>query len=637
MDTQFYGSSGFGPVFNFSHGQGPAMHYPEGQYPVFTGFHGLQYVYAAQQAPNEYPPDRNSLSDGKTESKPRLSKDEVERLEKIFLENPKPSSSVKAQLADELGLERPRINNWFQNRRAKAKQERKQEEYEARRAAEKSGSEPRSPTDLPCSATELFDQDTHQRMKPSSAPFPELNSAAQPATSLDSNTDCEEDVECDAEDFESPYAPQSIETHLESASGALNSPLSLHFCQSEETGFSYSHASQTFSAPGSMQSYASFGLQERHSVRQLDQEQGMDNTAHGLPSPEERLANPSYQADHYLKLVGTGYPSSALPFYHQRPIMEEESKQEYVKEEDESISSCHVGQATTSPQGIPIPVNSFKSPPPPANIASRRNISRPAALTVATSRSRSYNLGPKTGMDGMRRADPTSPATAMRRIASAGGNMAGRIHKQCAGPRSPLFLNRNTEAFLQFHSRSPVGVFSAAFSGATPPTPMTPAVMTRGGREPTVSSTCSDDDAFMLGHGIESLKTPPETPGVLGSISNNFNGNPYNTTGLDFTADQPLLTPYFQTEFPDLAHRPVPGYVEMSDSSLPSTPLYPNMMGSTAQDPNSLMAAQGNTQYDWDTNESITSTKSSPGQPRSRQIQFTPNITPQDYTVVQDR
>jgi hypothetical protein len=66
-------------------------------------------MYAAQQQPNDYS-DRNALGDGKAESKPRLSKDEVERLEKVFQENPKPSSSVKAQLAEELGLERPRIN-----------------------------------------------------------------------------------------------------------------------------------------------------------------------------------------------------------------------------------------------------------------------------------------------------------------------------------------------------------------------------------------------------------------------------------------------------------------------------------------------------------------------------------------------
>lgn len=51
-----------------------------------------------------------SLVDGKTESKPRLTKEEVDRLEKEFRKNPKPSSSVKAGLAECLGLERARIN-----------------------------------------------------------------------------------------------------------------------------------------------------------------------------------------------------------------------------------------------------------------------------------------------------------------------------------------------------------------------------------------------------------------------------------------------------------------------------------------------------------------------------------------------
>lgn len=86
------------------------MHYQDGQYNMYPGYSGLQYMYAAQQQASDYPADRNALGDGKAESKPRLSKDEVERLEKIFQENPKPSSSVKAQLAEELGLERPRIN-----------------------------------------------------------------------------------------------------------------------------------------------------------------------------------------------------------------------------------------------------------------------------------------------------------------------------------------------------------------------------------------------------------------------------------------------------------------------------------------------------------------------------------------------
>lgn len=54
--------------------------------------------------------DHAGLVDGKTESKPRLTKEEVDRLEKEFRKNPKPSSSVKAQLADSLRLERARIN-----------------------------------------------------------------------------------------------------------------------------------------------------------------------------------------------------------------------------------------------------------------------------------------------------------------------------------------------------------------------------------------------------------------------------------------------------------------------------------------------------------------------------------------------
>ncbi|KAH6648446.1 hypothetical protein BKA67DRAFT_538481 [Truncatella angustata] len=642
MDTQFFGTSNFGPVFNFAHGQGPAMHYPEGQYPVYAGFPGLQYMYASQQPPNEYPSDRNSLSDGKTESKPRLSKDEVERLEKIFSENPKPSSSVKAQLADELGLERPRINNWFQNRRAKAKQERKQEEYEARRAAEKAGSEPKSPADTPCGIVGALEQEIHQRMKPSSAPFPGLESATESTHDADSDAECEEDATGDSGDFGSPFTSQSMKLHADASSGELQSPVSLDLSQSEDLGFPYSQTSQTFSAPGSMQSYASFGLQDHQATKQSNLELGLEEMTNGLPSPEEQLTASSYQADHYLRVMGSSYPNPALSFYQSRIILEEhdlanDTKQESI-EEVEHIS-CHADQAMSSlPMGIPIPDNSFKSPPPPANLASRRNIPRPATLQVGNMRSRSYNLGPKTGMDTLRRADPTSPATAMRRIASAGGNMAGRIHKQAAGPRSPLFLNRNTEAFFNYHSRSPVGVFSAAFPSATPPTPMTPAVMSQGGREPTVSSTCSDDDAFMLGHGMESLKTPPETPGVLGGLTNNFNGHPFNTS-MDFAIDQPLLTPYIQTEFPDLSLRHIPSYVEMSDNnSLPSTPLYHNMMSAATQNPNCLAAVvPGNAQFDWDANESITSTKSSPGQPQSRQIQFTPNMTPQDYNVIQER
>jgi hypothetical protein len=44
------------------------------------------------------------------EPKPRLAKDEVELLEREFAKNPKPNSSTKRELAEQMGVEVPRIN-----------------------------------------------------------------------------------------------------------------------------------------------------------------------------------------------------------------------------------------------------------------------------------------------------------------------------------------------------------------------------------------------------------------------------------------------------------------------------------------------------------------------------------------------
>lgn len=296
--------------------------------------------------------------------------------------------------------------------------------------------------------------------------------------------------------------------------------------------------------------------------------------------------------------------------------------------------------------GIPTP-DSFKSPPPPANIASRRNIPRPATLQTASLRSRSYGYGgmPKTALDGPKRMDPSSPITSMRRIVSSAGNIPGRIQKSNAGPRSPMVYN--AEALLAYQSRSPMGPVAAAFSGAAPPTPMTPAVIDQQGmREPVVTSACSEDNSFLLGANLptnlmefkteSNLKTPPSTPGGLLNQFNNANypNIPY-TRPLDFQPDQPIMTPYFNTEFPDMSMQAVPGYADVSDGSLPTTPLYPinPMQEQNAFGHNTM----GNTQFDWDANEAVSSSRSSPNQSRSKQIQFTQNMTPQDYNSQQQQ
>ncbi|CBX92761.1 hypothetical protein LEMA_P054670.1 [Plenodomus lingam JN3] len=57
--------------------------------------------------------------------KPRLTKDQHDVLEHHFQQQHKPSTNVKKEFAVKLGVPLDKINNWFQNRRAKVKQDRK--------------------------------------------------------------------------------------------------------------------------------------------------------------------------------------------------------------------------------------------------------------------------------------------------------------------------------------------------------------------------------------------------------------------------------------------------------------------------------------------------------------------------------
>ncbi|KAE8549524.1 hypothetical protein EYB25_008046 [Talaromyces marneffei] len=63
-------------------------------------------------------------------SRPRLTKEQVDTLEAQFQAHPKPNSNKKRELAVQTNLSLPRVANWFQNRRAKAKQQKRQEEFE---------------------------------------------------------------------------------------------------------------------------------------------------------------------------------------------------------------------------------------------------------------------------------------------------------------------------------------------------------------------------------------------------------------------------------------------------------------------------------------------------------------------------
>ncbi|KAI1334792.1 hypothetical protein F5Y15DRAFT_280878 [Xylariaceae sp. FL0016] len=627
MDMQFCAQPNYASAFGFAQRQENNMHYPDTQLPIHPGFPGLQYMYGYHQPRTHLMVDRSGITDAKTESKPRLSKEEVEKLEKVFRENPKPSSSVKAQLADGLGLERPRINNWFQNRRAKAKQERKQEEYEARRVAEKEASDPDSPDDDDVSsrASEGFEDSSQRRAQPSSAAFPGIVSPYTHDTSPEIEAqDDEDDDEVTEDSEEARCFPQHGSIHKGDSTTGFQSPLSLDFTHINGNGFQANQTTDDYTTSQPMANYSSLVASDENSPGFSDD----------LASPLAQNNVGEHPSARYSDVSSTVFSNAAPLFFDSHTV--DENSETYARSLEESGS-----------QSI-ISADSFKSPPPPSNIASRRNIPRPAALQAASLRSRSYNLGgPKTAIDGTKRGDPSSPASSMRRIASASGSGPGRIQKSSIGPRSPMYFARKPEAFLQYHARSPAGPATATYTGAAPPTPMTPAVLDQFIREPTVSSACSDDGSFMVGSNVSSsilqelkaesnLKTPPSTPGLLTHFAaNNFSaGHPYSAS-VDFTSDQPLLTPFFQTEFPDLSMRNVPSYLDMNDNSIPSTPMYPGMVGAVQEQGTFAgnMMGNANTQYDWGMNESVVSSKSSPDQSRSQQIQFTQNMTPQDYTA----
>ncbi|KUJ19271.1 uncharacterized protein LY89DRAFT_487874 [Mollisia scopiformis] len=73
------------------------------------------------------------LGSGTAGDRPRLGREEVEILEASFKKNPKPTIQTKRRFSEDMGIELSRINNWFQNRRAKRKQEKK---FEALAASE---------------------------------------------------------------------------------------------------------------------------------------------------------------------------------------------------------------------------------------------------------------------------------------------------------------------------------------------------------------------------------------------------------------------------------------------------------------------------------------------------------------------
>lgn len=296
-----------------------------------------------------------------------------------------------------------------------------------------------------------------------------------------------------------------------------------------------------------------------------------------------------------------------------------------------------IPSSTLSP---PAPTG-FKSPPPAAEIALRRN-RRPLGLTP------SYHSqpGPKTTSGEVpRRSGTSSP---IRRITSATGFPPSRVMKSASGPRSPLYSEQQQNALLQSlqEARSP-GLSSLTLNIIPgPPTPRTPACINQQSvRESTVSSTSSDDESRTFTFHIPQYtkvedaitKTPPGTPGIPGFPSAMFVQHSVDeTVNYAMTQDAPIFTPCStgHSSFPpELAPempvlRAAPDYISSGIPSQPTTPSLPPTMGGAY-----FRQSTGNVEYSWP-DSSISyglSARSSPVGTKSKTFQFTPNMTPQSF------
>ncbi|KAK7421916.1 hypothetical protein QQX98_001910 [Neonectria punicea] len=536
-------------------------------------------LYDSQQSHLVHPQQMSRT----TETKPRLSKEEVEVLEAEFQKNHKPNSSTKKALAESMRVDNARINNWFQNRRAREKKENNIREYAAKQQLEKDKTTTES--------GHHSDSDRYSDRVVSSAPFPDPRRPS---------------IKSDATDLSLSGELSTPEHDSEtSQSDACSSPdVSVQATPDHSLTFDVGIVkAESFSLQQESDSKAPFipdptgGFLTLTETTPRIQSNGLPYHTYGqfpqLVIPDDLgEATPSYSQQCFPESIGLS-PNSVQDSYSQ------------YSESDFDENSVDTGVA---------PQPSLKSPPS-MDIASRRN-RRPPHLAISASRS--YSAGvPRTGGDMGRRADV---GNSMRRVASATGTV--RISKPSGTPRSPFF-DRNSEALFQLN-RSP------GFTGAAtiaPPTPNTPLVLTQPGLC-DVNQPCmlSVDEKFSLDITVHdpTLRTPPTTPGLM---DNMFTlDSAYDMS----VSDEPLVTPglgNFPSDFEvPCVSTHVPNYITNGCSSQPQTPSYTPQMG-----PNYFGYSGGNAEYNW--SDPSVSAHSSPGQSH-RHVQFM-NMTPSNFTQVE--
>lgn len=577
-----------------------------------------------------------------TEPKPRLAKDEVELLEREFAKNPKPNTSLKRELAEQMGVEVPRINNWFQNRRAKEKQMRKTAEFEAQQARERAESESKPSDDQEQgTVTEFYGlSNRHQPLGLSTASIGNEDGAnndqadrqrpslEQSDQGLAGNASAAQSNVSPSGSDSDGFAPANYDTPHSSGSRGYE----ITSLATPATTISSSYGSTSNHMEYSQPAQFSYGLNEPPRpvdglpVATMPQHDGLLDETNQYGSYTERgMFMHSSDGPFPLQMGGQdGTGNGAAK--HSTVCMSIEGA---VNSENKSPSSGTGSSPVVADLRL-------RSPPPPSDIASRRNLRRPAPLGPLSLRTDCTGNGPKTGIDvGPRRMEN---ARTIRRISSATGSLTGRIQKSLAlnsgGPRSPFTIDRKKEALLQSIQNVQSPIMASLNSAMSP--------MTNGSDDEqayTFGSLGAVSEMSMPPFKSEAgIKTPPGTPGLGVQFRDPFAYPvPADNAWNYVSPEEPLPTPGLCSNGgSELDYSMAPqlsGYV----TSQPVTPSFAPAIGPTY---NNVFGNSGgshlvrHTEYTFpESYQPESSLRCSPvGQLRAKQqFQFAQNVTPQDF------
>ncbi|KAI1001138.1 hypothetical protein K3495_g7063 [Podosphaera aphanis] len=428
------------------------------------------------------------------DTKPRLGKKEVEILEREFKRNPKPLTLAKKALADEMNVDLPRINNWFQNRRAKRKQEMKIKDNQEGKVKVKVKDSSATPAAPSLTVKPEHGSKNKNHILALGAPVSTTNNCPTLAISSPKPTD---NIISMSRSYQQSFTTPNPEQDKTETSRTIKESMVQKFINSES--FQTSTTGEPIAQLSNILPY-DFPTEYDQSSFYTGSEQEVS------PNPPNNLIYPSSNIHSYYPEINMSFQESSkfpcqllqecntiqpVPAENilSQPDMEcniatygDTSFQETSF--SESPLDIHVPDLGLPPASSNIPFRSR----PPINLASRRKKvqHRPAALLSHTLIRQPPN-GPQTLSHIGGFIPLKSPITSpIRRIVSAGGNRvvaSGRIKKQGleVAQRSPVryggfekFGTRMDRNFSNCYNNFSLTGPSSLGSSLAPSTPLSP-------------------------------------------------------------------------------------------------------------------------------------------------------------------